>query len=62
MRVELHDKYYPGILKTAAACAVSGAALGGDGVSVAGGPVGAAVGAVLAVTVGAAGGFQVGRS
>ena len=53
---KLDEKYYPGILKTAAACAVTGVAAG----AVIGGPVGAAVFAVVGMTVGAAGGFLAG--
>ena len=57
---KLDEKYYPGILKTAAACAVTGVAAGAGGGAVIGGPVGAAVFAVVGMTIGAAGGFLAG--
>ena len=57
---DLHESYYPGILKVTAACAVSGAAVGGGGGAAVGGPAGAALGAVIGVGTGAVGGFLAG--
>ena len=53
---ELDEKYYPGILKITALCALLGAALGGGGGARVG-AYGAAIGAILGVVIGGAGGF-----
>ena len=44
---KLDEEYYPGIVKIAALCAFSGAALGGGGGGLFGGPAGAAFGAIV---------------
>ena len=54
---ELDEEYYPGIVKIAALCAFSGAALGGGGGGLFGGPAGAAFGAIVGMSMGAVGGY-----